>query len=65
MTINRQWVLRQRPDGMIGRQNFDYVETSMPAIDEGEILVKNMYLSFDPTQRNWMVDWPGYLPPVA
>ncbi len=65
MTINRQWILKKRPDGMIGRQNFDYVETSVPSVDDGEILVKNLYLSFDPTQRNWMVDRPGYLPPVA
>lgn len=65
MTINRQWLLAARPDGMIGPQNFNYVETSIPDIADGEILVKNLYLSFDPTQRNWMVDRPGYLPPVA
>ena len=65
MTINRQWLLAARPDGIIGPQNFNYVETSIPEIADGEILVKNLYLSFDPTQRNWMVDRPGYLPPVA
>jgi NADPH-dependent curcumin reductase CurA len=50
---------------MIGPQNFGYVETAIPEISNGEVLVKNLYLSFDPTQRNWMVDRPGYLPPVA
>ena len=65
MTINRQWILSARPDGMIGPQNFEYVETATPQIIEGEVLVKNCYFSFDPTQRNWMVDRPGYLPPVA
>ena len=65
MTINRQWLLAARPDGMIGPQNFEYVETPIPTISSGQILVKNLYLSFDPTQRNWMVDRPGYLPPVA
>ncbi|MCT2531636.1 NADP-dependent oxidoreductase [SAR92 clade bacterium H231] len=65
MTINRQWLLAARPDGMIGPQNFEYVETPIPTISNGQILVKNLYLSFDPTQRNWMVDRPGYLPPVA
>jgi NADPH-dependent curcumin reductase CurA len=65
MTVNRQWLLAARPDGMIGPQNFEYVETPMPTISSGQILVKNLYLSFDPTQRNWMVDRPGYLPPVA
>ena len=65
MTINRQWLLAARPDGMIGPQNFEYVETPIHTISSGQILVKNLYLSFDPTQRNWMVDRPGYLPPVA
>jgi NADPH-dependent curcumin reductase CurA len=50
---------------MIGPQNFEYAETPVPEITSGQILVKNLYLSFDPTQRNWMVDRPGYLPPVA
>ena len=65
MTINRQWLLAARPDGMIGPQNFEYAETPILSISSGQILVKNLYLSFDPTQRNWMVDRPGYLPPVA
>ncbi len=65
MTVNRQWLLAARPDGMIGPHNFEYTETPVPEITSGQILVKNLYLSFDPTQRNWMVDRPGYLPPVA
>ena len=65
MIKNRQWLLSARPDGMVGPHNFQYVETPLPKLNSGEILVKNLYLSFDPTQRNWMVDRPGYLPPVA
>ncbi|RZO18782.1 MAG: NADP-dependent oxidoreductase [SAR92 clade bacterium] len=64
MTLNRQWLLAARPSGMIGPKNFKYVETSIPKVANGEVLVKNLFLSFDPTQRNWMVDKPGYLPPV-
>jgi NADPH-dependent curcumin reductase CurA len=65
MTINRQWLLTARPHGMVGPANFEYRETPVPTISDGQILVRNRYLSFDPTQRNWMVDKPGYLPPVA
>jgi NADPH-dependent curcumin reductase CurA len=65
VTINRQWLLAARPSGMIGPQNFKYVETAIPEIRSGEVLVKNLFLSFDPTQRNWMVDREGYLPPVG
>ena len=36
----------------------------LPKINEGEILLENLYLSFDPTQRGWLNDVPGYLPPV-
>ena len=64
MTTNRQWLLAKRPNGAIGPQNFTYAETDMPEIGAEEVLVKNLMLSFDPTQRNWMVDRPGYLPPV-
>jgi NADPH-dependent curcumin reductase CurA len=65
MTKNRQWVLKARPHGMIGPANFELRETPIPKLNDDQILVRNQYLSFDPTQRNWMVDRPGYLPPVA
>jgi NADPH-dependent curcumin reductase len=65
VTINRQWLLAARPAGMIGPQNFEYAESPIPTLSAGEVLVKNLFLSFDPTQRNWMVDRPGYLPPVG
>ncbi len=65
MTVNRQWVLKARPHGMIGPANFEYREAPLPPVADGQVLVNNQYLSFDPTQRNWMVDRPGYLPPVG
>ena len=65
MTVNRQWLLAKRPEGMIGPDNFTYNETAIPTPSDGEVLVRNLYFSFDPTQRNWMVDRPSYLPPVG
>jgi len=65
MTVNRQWLLAKRPDGMIGPDNFEYTETAVPIPGNDEVLVRNLYFSFDPTQRNWMVDRPSYLPPVG
>ena len=64
MSVNRQWLLAKRPHGMVGRENFEYVETPVPSPGDGEVLVRNLYLSFDPTQRGWMQDGPGYIPPV-
>lgn len=65
MNINRQWLLAKRPHGMVGEENFEWVETPIPEPGEGEVLVRNLYLSFDPTQRGWMEDRESYLPPVA
>ena len=65
MNINRQWLLAKRPDGLVTQDNFEYSETPIPEAGEGEVLVRNLYLSFDPTQRGWMVDRESYLPPVA
>jgi hypothetical protein len=64
MNTNRQWLLAKRPHGMVGEENFEYVETPIPEPGEGEVLVRNLYLSFDPTQRGWMEDAESYLPPV-
>jgi NADPH-dependent curcumin reductase CurA len=65
MAVNRQWLLKTRPHGMVGPDNFDYVETPVPEPGPGQVLVRNRYLSFDPTQRGWMEDRESYLPPVA
>lgn len=64
MNVNRQWVLAKRPHGMVGRDNFEYREEPIPEPGEGEVLLRNLYLSFDPTQRGWMEDRESYLPPV-
>jgi len=65
MNSNRQWVLTKRPAGMVGKDNFTYQETAIPEPADNEVLVRNLYLSFDPTQRGWMEDRVSYLPPVG
>lgn len=64
MNVNRQWLLAKRPYGAVNRDNFEYREVPIPEIGEGEVLVRTLYLSFDPTQRGWMEDRESYLPPV-
>ena len=61
---NRQWVLAERPDGMVGEHNFKWQEVEVKSPKEGEMLLKNLYLSFDPAQRGWMEDRKSYVPPV-
>ena len=63
--MNRQWLLRGRPEGMITPDLFELTEAPVPELKDGEVLAKTMYLSFDPTQRGWMEDRESYMPPVA
>ena len=60
---NRQWLLARRPDGAIKDSDFNFVETEAPAPGEGEVLVRNLMLSCDPTQRGWIA-FDTYLPAV-
>jgi NADPH-dependent curcumin reductase CurA len=63
--VNRQWLLKSRPSGMVEPSNFELGETAVPEPAEGEFLVRNLYLSLDPAMRVWMVDAPSYIPPVG
>jgi len=51
---NRQWLLASRPQGLIKESDFRLNETALPALKDGEVLVRNLAFSFDPTQRGWM-----------
>ena len=62
---NQQWLMNERPNGMVSEQNFTLTETETPTLGEGETLIKTLMLSFDPAMRGWMDDKPSYLPPVA
>jgi NADPH-dependent curcumin reductase len=60
---NRQWLLARRPDGAIQHSDFDFVETDVPTPSEGQVVVRNLMLSCDPTQRGWIAR-DTYLPAV-
>jgi NADPH-dependent curcumin reductase CurA len=62
---NRRFLLRERPTGRIGRENFDLVEEPVPSIGDGEALVRTEWISLDPTNRAWLGEAPTYLPPVG
>lgn len=65
MSTNRQWLLFSRPSGLVKESNFAWREVPIPTPTEGQFLVRNLYLSFDPAMRGWMEDRPSYIPPVA
>jgi NADPH-dependent curcumin reductase CurA len=60
---NRQWLLAARPHGLIKESDFRWNETTAAPPEDGQVLVRNLAFSFDPTQRGWMsVD--TYMPAI-
>lgn len=62
--INHQWRLARRPEGHIQPGDFEWMETEVPALQEGEILLRNIYLSLDPANRGWLAESGSYMAPV-
>src|ERR1044072_6940462 len=62
---NRQWRLAARPVGLMKETDFQLTESPVPDPKEGEFLVRNIYLSLDPTNRGWGNDVDTYLQPVG
>lgn len=62
--INRQWLLARRPVGDVRPDDFRYNETAIPTIGEGEVLVRTLYFPFDASQRIYLTEHGGYMPPV-
>jgi NADPH-dependent curcumin reductase CurA len=63
--INRQYLLKARPQGMAGPEHFELVEAPVPALEDGQLLVRTQYISLDPAMRGWLNDVRSYIPPVA
>lgn len=60
---NHQWRLAARPEGLIKESDFTWTEETVPEIQDGQLLVHNLYLSLDPTMRMWATR-DTYLPAV-
>lgn len=61
---NRQWILVARPEKAIEERCFEWREgVPVPEPRDGEVLVRNLWLSFDPTQRGWMT-MDTYVPKI-
>lgn len=72
MTQTQQWQLKSHPKGLPTYKGadptFELVKKELPAIKDGEVLVKVKYLSNDPAQRGWIDYYPDesrlYVPAV-
>ena len=63
--VNRQILLKSRPEGAPGLDNFELVERPVPEPGEGEVLMRTLYLSLDPYMRGRMNAAKSYAKPAA
>jgi NADPH-dependent curcumin reductase CurA len=63
--VNRQWRLAARPVGLPKRTDFRFVEEPAGSPADGQVLVRNLYISLDPAMRGWMNEGRSYIRPVA
>ena len=58
---NQRIVLASRPEGWVTESNFRLESAPLPQPQEGEILVKNLWLSLDPYMRGRMSEQKSYV----
>lgn len=61
---NRQILLRRRPDPDVTAGLFEAMDAPMPAMGDGQFLVRNICLSVDPAMRGWIAEAANYSDPV-
>ena len=62
---NHQILLASRPEGAVTQANFRMVEVPLTALQDGEVRVRNHFLSLDPYMRGRMNDTKSYATPQA
>src|SRR5260221_11086215 len=62
-TQNRQWILNARPSGRLTGEEFRWNVAPVSRPAEGQMLVRNLWLSFDPGQRTWLLR-DAYVPGI-
>jgi NADPH-dependent curcumin reductase CurA len=61
--VPRQIVLASRPSGWPTEANFSLTEEGQPDLADGQIRVRNLFMSVDPYMRGRMNDVKSYVPP--
>ncbi len=63
--VNRQVRLKSRPSGIPQAEHFEIVEAPAADPSDGQVLVRNIYLSVEPAMRGWVSAVANYSEPVA
>ena len=62
-TTSKEIHLASRPNGMPTKENFELAEVEVPALADGQVLIRNHWMSVDPYMRGRMMDVQSYVPP--
>lgn len=65
MPVNKAFVLASRPSGMPAAANFRLIEGPVPEPAEGQVLVRQLFLSVDPYMRGRLNEGRSYAEPQA
>ncbi|WP_346959456.1 NADP-dependent oxidoreductase [uncultured Arthrobacter sp.] len=64
-TVTREIQLASRPHGRPVPDNFRLAESALPELQDGQVLVRNLFISVDPYMRGRMNDVKSYSAPFA
>jgi len=62
--MNKQLLFVKRPQGEANASTWSLETNPIPEISDGEILIKQHYVSLDPAMRGWMNDARSYIAPM-
>lgn len=63
--MNKQLLFVKRPVGEADASTWSLETNPIPEIEEGQILIKQHYVSLDPAMRGWMNQGKSYIEPMA
>ena len=63
--MNRQCVLTARPTGVAQAEHFAIIDAPEAALTDGQLRIRNSFLSVEPAMRGWIADAGNYSAPVA
>ncbi|TXD85253.1 NADP-dependent oxidoreductase [Subsaximicrobium wynnwilliamsii] len=62
--MNKQQIFKKRPVGAANASTWSLETNPIPELEEGQVLIKNHYISLDPAMRGWMNEGKSYIAPV-
>jgi hypothetical protein len=62
--VNHRFTLAARPVGLPKATDFQYSEEPVREPADGELVIKNRFISLDPAMRGWMNDTKSYIAPI-